>query len=148
MLQTRLKTDLKRLTNSPVVGNLSKQFSAYEEKVRRFVRDFDLKSREARDTGRRRLDEFTTQLRHRRGEVEKKMTRLLNEEGKRLNQRVGELVNYLKSLAKNEKLKVKGKSTAPKRKASKAKSDSAKPKRSRKSTVDAVAAANGESVGA
>lgn len=109
MLQEKLKSDLKRLADTPFAHNLTKQFSAYEDRVREVVHGLELKSREARAQSLKRIDEFTDQLKKTRGQVEKKVSTLLNEEGKRLNAKVTELLNYLKSMARDEKLAQKGK---------------------------------------
>lgn len=125
--QDRWKADWKRLAGSPLVGNLSKHLNAYEGKVKKLVRDFDLKSRDARETSRKQIDKFTIQLKRTRTEVEKKVTVLLNEEGQRLNKAMAELFNYLKSMAKNEKLAQQKVGTSAKRKA-RATNGSKKPK--------------------
>jgi len=118
MLQDILKADLKKIANSTVVSNLSKQFNQYEHRVKKFVNEFDLRSREARDRSRQQIDQFTTQLQKTRKQVEKRVTQVIEKEGKRLNGRATELFNYLKSVAKSEKLALKaaanGKKAAPK----------------------------------
>ncbi len=144
MLQGKWKADIKKLTNSPLVGNLTKQFNVYEDRVRRFVRDIDLRSREARVTSKKRIDIFTSQLKERRFEVEKKVTRLLNDEGKRLNGRVNELVGYLKSLAQLEKEASK-KGTSSRKKANRS-GASVKRRASRKGSAASSSQASSPSI--
>ena len=135
MLQTRLKSDLKRLAKSNLVVNLSRHFNQYEGRVKRLVQDFDLKSREARENGKKQIDKFTSQLKETRGQVERRVSEVLNEESKRLNDRMTELFNYLKSVARNEKIARKGKSTSVKKRSIKAHANqSSTPKRPRKSS--------------
>jgi hypothetical protein len=92
-MESKLKIDLKRLADSALANNLSKHLNEYEAKVKEMVRDFDLKSREARDKSRERLDRFLAQLKQTRGDLEKKVTDIAHVEGERLNKRVSELVN-------------------------------------------------------
>lgn len=120
MLESLLKADLKKIANSALVSNLSKQFNSYENRVRKFVTEFDLKSREARTRSRKQIDQFADQLQKTRKEVEKRVTKVIEKEGKRLNGRATVLFNYLKSVAKNEKLAQKAASA--KKGASKARS--------------------------
>lgn len=118
MLQEILKADLKKIANSTVVSNLSKQFNQYEHRVKKFVNEFDLRSREARDRSRQQIDQFTNQLQKTRKQVEKRVTQVIEKEGKRLNGRATELFNYLKSVAKNEKIALKAAATSAQKKAS------------------------------
>ena len=118
MLQEILKADLKKIANSTVVSNLSKQFNQYEHRVKKFVNEFDLRSREARDRSRQQIDQFTNQLQKTRKQVEKRVTQVIEKEGKRLNGRATELFNYLKSVAKNEKIALKAAATGAQKKAS------------------------------
>lgn len=103
-MQTKLKLDLKRLANSALATNLSRHLKDYEAKVKKVVHGFDLKSRDARAKSKKQLDQFAVQLKKTRGQIEKKVVTLAQEEGERLNKRVVELVNYLKSVAGNEKI--------------------------------------------
>ena len=128
MLQDRF--DLKKIANTPWVENLTKQFNGYESRVKRLVKDIDLKGREARTKGKKQLNRFTHQLQKTRNEVEKKVTVLINKESKKLNGKVTELFKYLKTMANNEKqVKVK-KTTAKKRNTVSAKKKAA-PKKNR-----------------
>ena len=114
MKPSMLKLDLKAIANSELVGNLSKHLTAYEKKVKELVNDFDLKSRDARAKGQRQLDKLAGQFKKTRTELEKRVTGLLHIEGQRLNQGVSELFNYLKNIAKNEKLDMKPSSSKKK----------------------------------
>src|SRR5580765_6397819 len=95
----KLRSELKRLANSELVSGISKQLNVYEKKVKDLVNNFDTKSREARGKSREQLDKFATQLKRTRTDVEKRVRDLLTQEGQRLNKGMGELVNYLKSMA-------------------------------------------------
>ena len=123
-MQEKLKLDLKRLANSALANNLSKHLNEYESKVKEMVHGFDLKSRYAREKSRKRLDEFAKQLKKTRGDLEKRVSTLVNQEGVRLNKRVTELFNYLKSVAGNEKIGLRA-APSKKKKASKASTQSA-----------------------
>ena len=111
------KLDLKKLANSELVGSLTKHLTQYEGKLKKLLNEFDLKSREARSKGQKQIDKVSQQFRQTRGDLEKRVTNLLHQEGKRLNEGVNDLVNYLKSVAKSEKLVMKA--SATKRKPSK-----------------------------
>ena len=94
-MQAKLKADLKRLVDTQV-SQLTRQLNTYEKKLRGAVKDFEFKSREARDKSRTRLDQVTGQLRDARNELEKKVAQL--------NRGAGDLLNYLKSITKSEKM--------------------------------------------
>lgn len=102
MVQERLKSDWKKIAASPWMATLSKQFNYYEGKVKSLVHEFDLKSQVARIKGKKQINKFSAQLKKTRKEVEKKVTKLLNEEGHLINDKVSELVDYLKSMAQEE----------------------------------------------
>lgn len=102
-MASKLKIDLKQLFTSQQVENLSKHLTTYEKRVKELVKELDLKSRDARDKSKERLAHFTSQVRKTSTDIEKNVKDLLNQEGKVLNQKVTELVTYLKSLASNEK---------------------------------------------
>lgn len=123
MNQPKLKLDLKALANSELMGSLSKHLNTYEKKVKKLVNDFDLKSRDARHKGQLQLDKLANQFKKTRSDLEKRVTGLLHAEGQRLNQGVSELFNYLKSIAKNEKLEKKPLSSYKQQKVSKASGD-------------------------
>lgn len=124
MNQPKLKLDLKKLANSELVANLSKHLTTYEKRVKGLVSEFDLKSRDARQKGQEQIDKLAGQFKRSRNELEKRVSSLLHQEGQRLNQGVNDLFNYLKSIAKSEKLGKK--SAAPtKKKASKGDASSA-----------------------
>jgi hypothetical protein len=102
MAESKIKAELSRLANSPFVGNISKQISVYETRVKRLVSDFDSRSRNARERSKRHLDQLSTQLKKTRGDVEKRITTLWKHEGTRLNKSVNELVTYIKAMTKKE----------------------------------------------
>jgi hypothetical protein len=120
MTQPKLKLDLKKLSKSELVENLSRHLSAYEDRWKKVLRDFDVKSRDARDRSREQWDKFSRQLKDRRVELEKRVTNTFQVESKRLsrqiNQGANELFNYLKSIAKNEKLTARAASNGGARK--------------------------------
>lgn len=122
MTRKNLKIDLKRFSKSEWIGGFTKQLNSYEKKVTRFVNDLDLKTREARERSKKHLDRFADHVQKTRDKVEKKIVSLLNQEAKRLNQKIAELFNYLKPIAKDEKLSVKpvSKKVSKKRTAAKA----------------------------
>jgi hypothetical protein len=102
-MASKFKVDLKKLMNKPQVENLSKHLTEYDHKVKELVKELNLKSRDAREKGKVQLDRFTAQVQKTRTDVEKNVKTLLQQEGKVLNQKVNELVTYLKGLAANEK---------------------------------------------
>lgn len=102
-MPSKFKVDLKQWMNGSQVENLSRHLTDYEKRVKALVKDLNLKSRDARDKSKVQLDRFTSQVRKTRAEVEKNVKGVLQQEGKVLNQKLNDLVGYLKSLALNEK---------------------------------------------
>lgn len=98
----KLKMDLSFLSKSPLVKQVSHQWTGYEDKVKEFVSELNLKSRDAREKSKQQLDKFATQLKSARVEVEKRVHDILDQEAKVLNKGFTELVTYLKSLSKQE----------------------------------------------
>jgi hypothetical protein len=142
MVKEKLNLDLKKLSKSHLLENLSQHLNGYEKRVRSLVRDFDLRSRDAREKSREQLDRFADRLREARGNVETKVAAVLNQEGQRLNKGVQELLNYLKTASKSEKLspKVVSPKKRPAKVAQRAKKSSAG-KRTRKSAAGSEARA-------
>ena len=135
LCKRKLKLDLKRLANSALANNLTKHLNEYESKVKEMVHGFDLKSRHAREKSRKRLDEFAKQLKRTRGDLEKRVSALVSQEGIRLNKRVGELFNYLKSVAGNEKLSFRAAPSKKKKTKSASKTKKSSPKKRSDSAV-------------
>ncbi len=129
MPQPKLKLDLKKLAESELAQSLSRHLNSYEVRVKRLVKDFDVKSREARDKGQKQLDKFAGQLKRTRTGLEKRVSTLYHHESQRLNQGVNELFNYLKSIAKSEKLIARAPSS-PKKKSRANASDTSTAKKS------------------
>jgi len=98
----KLTEDLKKLANSQVVVPLTKQLNAYEKKARGLVKEFDLRTQDAREKGKARFDELLVQLKKTRSDVETKVRALVEEESKRLNGRIAELFETLRSVAQTE----------------------------------------------
>jgi len=107
---------LKNFLESKWNDSVSKQLNIYEKKVKDLVKDLDLKSRDAREKSREQLDAFTHQVKKTRTDLEKRIVTLVNQETKRLNVGLNELVSYLKSLSHSEKTQAAAKA-APKAKA-------------------------------
>ena len=103
-LRSNLKVDFSKWAKHPAISQLTEQLNTYEKRVSTLVKNFDLKGREARQRSREQLDKVVGQLKETRGKVEKKVTQLVSLEGKKLNKRVNELVNYLNAMAKKEGL--------------------------------------------
>lgn len=103
-VQSLIKTDLKRLMGSPFFGNLTRQFNDYEGRVRRLVKDFDLKSRQARIKSIERIEKINDQIQEARLKVEKKVKSVLQDEGERFNRRVRDLVRYLNTISTVENI--------------------------------------------
>lgn len=145
--------DLKSLIKSERFNQLAKGISSgisgYEKRVKAFVKDLDIKGRDARTKSKEQLDRFTTQLRTTRTELEKRVVTLVNSEADRLNKGFNELVGKLKHLSQQEQQalkKSKGKAKAKVR-ASAKKASSAAPKKKavRRKTVAASDAATSTS---
>jgi len=140
MLQDILKADIKKIANSQIVTGISKQFNEYEGRVRKLVQEFDLKSREARQRSRRQIDQFTNQLQKTRKQVERRVTDVIEKEGKILNGRATVLFKYLKSVANSEKLSQKAAaSSAPKKVSKKPRAGSSTKKTKRKAGASRAA---------
>jgi len=103
-VQSKIKSDLKRWANSDFVRNLSRHFSDYEVRVKEVVRDFDLRSRDAREKSRQQIDKIAEQIKRTRSKVEEKVSTILNSEGQRLNGRVKQVFNYIRAIAQSEKI--------------------------------------------
>jgi SMC interacting uncharacterized protein involved in chromosome segregation len=103
MAKIPFNIDLKRLSQESLksVEQLSKQFAAYEKRLKTLVHDIDVQTRDARKQGRDRLDRFLDELRSRRDVLEKRVTELVRTESKRIQEGVHELVTYLKMLRAN-----------------------------------------------
>ncbi len=102
MVTHKLTEDLKKLANSQVVVPLTKQLNVYEKKARGLVKEFDLRTQDAREKGKARFDELLVQLKKTRSEVETKVRALVEEESKRLNGRITELFETLRAVAQTE----------------------------------------------
>ena len=98
----KLTRDLKKLATSQVFVPLSKKLNAYEKKARGMAKEFDLLSREARGQSKARLDEFLLHLKKTRTEVESKVRALFDEESRRLNARVNDFLESIRSVAQAE----------------------------------------------
>jgi TolA-binding protein len=103
MAKISFNIDLKKLSQESLksVDQLSKQFAAYEKRLKTLVHDMDVQTRDARKQGRDRLDRFLDELRGRRDVLEKRVTELVSTESKRIHEGVNELVTYLKVLRAN-----------------------------------------------
>lgn len=135
-LRSRLKADLNKLAAQlplgdkgidGIVGNVSKQLSQYEGKVKKFVADLDLKSREAKQKSRKQIEDLITHIRDTRDSMEEKISQVVVTEGQKLNDRVSELLGYLVRAA----AKTQAKAT-PKKKSPTKKRTSTKARRTRK----------------
>jgi hypothetical protein len=98
----KLTGDLRKLANSQVVVPLTQQLGVYEKRAKDLVKELDLRSRDARDKSKARLDEFLVQLKKTRTEVESKVRALFEEESKRLNARVNDLLETLRAVAQSD----------------------------------------------
>jgi hypothetical protein len=103
MAKLAFNIDFKKLSQESLkaVDQLSKQFVAYEKRLKTLVHDMDVQTRDARKQGRDRLDRFLDELRSRRNALEKRVTELVSTESKRIQEGVNELVTYLKVLRAN-----------------------------------------------
>ncbi len=101
-LRSNLKVDFTKWAKHPAINQLTQQLSTYEKKVATLVKGFDLKGREARERSHQQLNKVVGQLKQTRTKVEKKITHLVNLEGKRLNKQVNKLVTYLTQVARQE----------------------------------------------
>jgi len=128
MRKMNLSGELKRLTDSQVAKQFSKQINDYEKKVRIFVKDFNLRGQGAKEKGRKQLDEFVKHLKKTRTQVEKRVLTVINEEAKNVNKRCQKLLSDLKTLAAEDK-KNKGTTARTKRKSSSRKSTRTQTKR-------------------
>ena len=101
-IRSNLKVDFRKWAKHPAINQLTQQVNTYEKRVSALVKDFDLKGREARERSRKQLDKVLVQLKQTRSKVEKKVTQLIQAEGKRLNKRVNELVSYVAQMSRQE----------------------------------------------
>ena len=97
-----LRVDLKKLSKLPVLNHFSDQLTGYESRLKGIVKDLDLRSKGAREKSRRKLDKFAGQIRKTRSEVEKQVIKIVNREGKKLNNGLTHILEYLRSVAVTE----------------------------------------------
>jgi GTP cyclohydrolase FolE2 len=81
---------------------LTKNLDLYEKRLREAVRSLDLKSQQARKVSETRLKEVSDQIKKTRGEVERRVKVLLEDEAKKLNGRLREIYSYLVKVAQKE----------------------------------------------
>lgn len=101
-IRSNLKVDFSKWAKHPAINQLTQQVNAYEKRVSTLVKDFDLKGREARERSRKQLNKVLVQLKQTRAKVEKRVTQLIQTEGKRLNKRVTELMNNVAKMSRQE----------------------------------------------
>ncbi|MEZ4752656.1 MAG: hypothetical protein R3B54_19075 [Bdellovibrionota bacterium] len=123
-LKVEIQKEIQKVANSKFLKEFSKQLNGYEKKVRDVVRDFNLRSQEARSKSKKQMDQFTKRLNKTRKDVEKTLKSLINEESRLLNKSFNELVSHLKELSEQESAK-----KAPKKKAATKKKSAPKKKR-------------------
>jgi hypothetical protein len=126
MVADKVKAELKRFLSPKQVEELSKQFDAYEVKVRDAVKQFDVKGRAAKAKGQEQLDKFATQVKKTGQELEKQFKTFLNQENKMLNKGLNELFAYFRTLSKAEATKPAKKAEAGAKQVKKAASSKAK----------------------
>jgi hypothetical protein len=105
-LRSNLKVDFSKWASHPSINQLTKQITTYEKRVSTLVKDFDLKGREARERSRKKLDKVLGHLKQTRSKVEKKVTHLVTLEGKKLNKKVNELLDYVNQMSRQEDRKM------------------------------------------
>ena len=101
-IRPNFKVDFSKWAKHPAINQLTQQVTTYEKRVAGLVKDFDLKSREARERSRKQLDKVLVQLKQTRAKVEKRVTQLVQLESKKLNKRVNELVAYVSKISRQE----------------------------------------------
>lgn len=107
MAHSKLKEQLTLIRESQLGKSITRQLSGYENTLSSMVKDFETRGRDARDKSWKRIQALGKDLNRRRGSLENTVGKLLNEEAKRLNRRVSDLLTYLKSVANSEKLAVR-----------------------------------------
>jgi hypothetical protein len=85
-----------------LLGHFTQQLNSYEIKVKNLVKDFDLKSREARKKSEERLEKFLSQVKKTRKELEKTVVDLVHDERKVLNAKIDNLLSFLHKMKKAE----------------------------------------------
>jgi len=118
-VKKNMKLDFKEISSNPMVKNLSEQWVTYEKRVKTLIRDFDLKSRDARVKGKEHLDKFLVQLKKTRTQLESNIRVFAKNESKVLNKGFNDLVVYLKTLSQKEAAAAKKASTKRKTKTTK-----------------------------
>lgn len=117
-LKIELQKEIQKVANSKFLKEFSKQLNGYEKRVKEVVRDFNLRSQEARKKSKKQMDQFTKRLNKTRKDVEKTLKSLINEESRLLNKSFNELVSHLKDLSEQDE-KAAAKASAPKKRAKK-----------------------------
>lgn len=124
-IQTKLKKTLSDLPSrfpksAELLHHFSKQLTHYEDQIKDLVEDWDLKSREAREKSQAQLDKVLNQIKKTRVDLEKRVTKLVTVEKKRINTNLNDLMSFIKSVSRKEKVapkkKTVGKKTASRKK--------------------------------
>jgi uncharacterized membrane protein YgcG len=102
MVTNRIQEELKKLLHSDQIQALSQQLQTYEKKVREAVKEFDLRSRDARQKGQEKLGVFTSDLKKTRTRLESQFRIFLDKEKVNLNKGLQDLMAYLKTLSQTE----------------------------------------------
>ena len=102
-----------------LLGNFTKQLNGYEKRVKSLVGDLEVRKEEARNIGKAKLERLVDQIRTTRTQVEKTVTHLVEDEKKKLNGRLEELLGFLNKTDRPA-LKAAAKKTTKKRTAKKA----------------------------
>ena len=115
-MPTGIRVDLKQIAQwkdaqmkhfQELTQNWDTHFETYEKKVREAVHHLDLKSREARKASESRLKEVSSQIQKTRGDVERRVKGLLDDEAKKLNVRLREIYSYLVKVAQKDQAAAK-----------------------------------------
>lgn len=122
---------------------VTQNWDGYEKKVREAVRQLDLKSQQARKASESRLKEVSQQIQKTRGDVERRVKGLLEDEAKKLNVRLRDIYSYLVKVAQKEKkASSKVKTRAASAKSAKGKTKATAPRKTRAKATQADAVLN------
>lgn len=115
-MPTGLRVDIKQIAEwkdaqmkhfQKLTQNWDTHFETYEKKVREAVHQLDLKSRDARKASETRLKDVSAQIQKTRGDVERRVKGLLEDEAKKLNVRLREIYSYLVKVAQKDQAAAK-----------------------------------------
>lgn len=100
-LKKEILTKLSSMIGEKKFNQLSKQISNYEQKLKKVLKDVDLKSRNAQKKGKESLTHLKKQIQTTGTLVEKKIKHIIDDELSQLDKKVHSVVGKIKKIARD-----------------------------------------------